>query len=527
MRPSLALVFLLTASLATAQQTVIRGTVTYVAAGTVYTSLGRSAGLADSATVYVTNQTDTIAVLKVFAVSSNSSACRIVQNSSSIMNGQAVSARVVREDRAAELDTIQRATERTPPDSVLQRFRAHVAERPWAQVRGRIGIQYYTSRFDNSAYNSTRPGTVFQFQANARDLPLRLDVYTHVRTLSRGGSGLVRQHSINQSRIQRASIEYNDGTNTFAVGRIIPSFGPSVGYVDGLTASRRLGKITVGVNTGFQPGPELRAVDTDRTKVGGFVSVQPFDSVNLTITPSYSRTYFRSTLDRELLGVQVVSFGTGQFSAYAYSEFDLRKKSGAEYELSPQLANLFANVNYQPTRYFAIGVGTDASRALYAFSFVRDTPDSLLESSVRTGLSMRTTVTPGYGVSVSNSYMPRSSSSGFGHAYADNVSLSVGNILGTGVSVRTNMTFSATELTTSRGYSFFVQRNFLQMLDLSLRYQRYDVEFRLAASNRNQIVGLDFSAFVTSRIALLLTVDRTDGYGLVSNTVFSELSYRF
>jgi hypothetical protein len=52
----------------------VTGTVTYVAAGTVYTSLGRESGVQDSTLLYVKANGDSIAVLRVLAVSSKSSA---------------------------------------------------------------------------------------------------------------------------------------------------------------------------------------------------------------------------------------------------------------------------------------------------------------------------------------------------------------------------------------------------------------------------------------------------------------------
>ena len=78
-----------------AEEKTVTGTVTYVAAGTVYTSLGRESGAKDSTLVYVKSASDTLGILQVFAVSSKSSACRIVTSKREIKTGDSVVARMV------------------------------------------------------------------------------------------------------------------------------------------------------------------------------------------------------------------------------------------------------------------------------------------------------------------------------------------------------------------------------------------------------------------------------------------------
>jgi len=529
MRTIFLLTLTATASLLLAQVKTIRGKVTYISSGTVYTSLGRNAGLSDSTLVYVVEGSDTTALLRAFATSSQSSACTVLWNTRPIAMEKEVVARVIQEIKPAAIDSTSPS-----PDTVRSILsKPEVASRatetslpPWMQFKGRVGVQYYTTRYENTQYNTTQPGVVMQLQGISAKDHVKFDLYSNIRTLSRGSAAFIGKNGANQSRVYRASVEYDDGTYDVAVGRIIPLFSPSVGYVDGLLFSRRFGDITAGVNLGFQPGADMRGVSTDYRKVGLFVNVKPFESIDLTVTPAYARTYFRSVIDREVMSLQVVSFGMRGLNGYFYSEFDLRKKIQSNYALSPALTNMYMNVNYQATSYLSVGVGTDASRPMYSFSTIRDTPDSLLESKVRTGLSLRTSVYAGNGISVSNIYTPRSSESRFGRTYSDNAILSIGNVLSSGIILRTNVSLGATEETKSRGYGIFVQRNFAALFDVTVRFQVNDLTLN-GEVNRNQTVGFDAAAFFSRNFALIASFDQTKGYGLVSNTLFTELSYRF
>jgi hypothetical protein len=72
----------------------VGGRVTYIASGSVYLSAGRNQGVEDSARVFVFRSTDTIAVLQVFAVSSKSAVCRILEERRTILLGDSIRAHI-------------------------------------------------------------------------------------------------------------------------------------------------------------------------------------------------------------------------------------------------------------------------------------------------------------------------------------------------------------------------------------------------------------------------------------------------
>jgi hypothetical protein len=156
-------------------------------------------------------------------------------------------------------------------------------------------------------------------------------------------------------------------------------------------------------------------------------------------------------------------------------------------------------------------------------------PDSLLDLRLRAGLSFSAGVFLPWGISLSNTYTPRSSSgSGFGREYSDYAGVTFTNIGSSGVTLRSNITVNSTTLTRSRGYGAQIQRNLLGLLDLTLRYQQYNYTVtKIEMRSRSTTLGADLMVTLTRSLGLVASYDRLDGYGTRSNALFAEFSVRF
>jgi hypothetical protein len=333
---------------------------------------------------------------------------------------------------------------------------------------------------------------------------------------------------VNQSRVYRLSLEYDDGTNDAAVGRIIPTIAPSIGYIDGAMYSRRFGRVVLGTSLGYQPSYTLRNVSPEYKKVALFAGLQPSDSLNLMISTVYARTYFRSLLDREAVSANVSLYTIGGFQVYAYSEVDLRKVTAGEFVLSPSLTSLFANVSYRFTNFLSLGLGADASRPLYTFSAGGGIPDSLRETRLRSGINSSVTLYFPGGVTVSNSYSPRTSESRFASVYSNYTSVGIADLFGSGVSFRSNMNLNANEYSNSNGYGAGLQRNIMDIADLNVRFQQNTYTLKNYEDKHiSRTIGGDLIVNLTRGLSAMMSYDRLDGYGLTSNSIFAELSVRF
>jgi len=507
----------------------ITGTVTYVAAGTVYTSLGRESGLKDSTIVYVKSKGDTVGVLQVIALSSKSSACKIVRSSREISVGNVIVARVYVESPklVAEIGAMGAVAASKPPRVSGTSTRIVAPPGPF-EIGGRVSAQYFAQRYDNALYNTTQPGVVVNLHARSTDIPLKFTLYSNLRTLSYGRTSPFSRGSHNQSRLYNLSLEYDDGVNDIALGRIIPAVAPTVGYIDGAMYARTLGRFTLGTTLGYQPSYALRGVSTEYKKIALFASVQPVDSTNLTISSAYARTYYHSYLDREVVSANVMWYSPEGLQVYGYSEFDLRQMSNGEFILSPQLTSLFMNVSYRATEMLTLGIGTDASRPLYTFSAARFTPDSLRETGLRSGISTTVSLYLPGGVMVSNTFYPRSSESRFASVYSNYTTLGISNLLTSGVSVRSSFNLNANEYSSSKGFTVSVQRNIVELADVNIRYQQNIYTLKNYADRHlSRTVGADVMLMLTRQLGFMMSYDMLKGYGISSNSLFGELSMRF
>ncbi len=518
---------------AQAKQKIVRGKITFISSGTVYSTLGREQGVKDFALLSVLSGKDTVAVLKVIAVSSKTSASVIVKSTRQVVVGDEVVSRVeVEEQPQVNVDSSASIASRVTVDSTGKpriRLKSTIVSEPALDLQGRASAQYFTSMYDNSQYNISQPGIVLNMRGAFRDIPVKMDMYVNLRTLSTGDRSPFSRGSINQSRIYGLSVSYDDGDNVVSVGRIIPVFAPSVGYIDGALLSKRLGNVVFGTTFGYQPDFSLRGLASDYKKLALFAQYLSPDRLSLSVSTAYARTYYHSRLDREAASVLVNASVANSVYIYANTEVDLRKKSGSEFLLDPRLTSAFVNINYRITNSFSVGLGADASRPYYSFESIRIVPDSLLPDELRSGVSVSLSwYLPG-GVSFFNTYTPRNSNGQpFGQEYSNYSSLSFNDLFSTGVNVRSNINLSANPYTNSTGYGMSLQRNFGQLIDLTFRFQRsgYTVK-QTDLRSQSTTLGADMMVFFSNALTFMASYDRLDGFGVTSNSIFAEFGVRF
>jgi len=531
MRTGAILACLLWWGMGQAAEKMVRGTVTYLAGGSVYTSLGRGSGVQDSTLLYVIKGRDTTAELKVYAVSSKSSVCRVLSALRPIVLGDEVWGRVVvveeQQPGSGEPQPERASGEPLPSPQPVRS--SSLAEQGPLTLQGRVSAQYFTSLYENAAFNIAQPGIVVNLRGALRDVPLRMEALANVRSLSVGQQSPFSKRAVNQSRIYGLSVTYDDGARVFSAGRIIPVYAPSLGYVDGIMASARFGSVLVGTTLGYQPDFTLRSISTEYKKFALFVQVLPSENPRLSVSTAYARTYYRSALDREVASVLLnASIGNTLF-VYGNVETDFRKKSGHAFKLSPQLTSAYVNLTYRIAGSLSVGLGADASRPYYSFRAIRDVPDSLLVDELRSGMSLSVNWFLPAGIALANTYMPRNAPhAAFGREYSNTSSLTFNDILSSGIAVRSNFNLHANRYTNASGYGVAVQRTFGELFDLTARFQRSGYTIRQTGQrDQSTTVGADLLVFLNSALTLMTTYDRLQGYGLVSNSIFAELSVRF
>jgi hypothetical protein len=521
------LILLLLFSLAAqAQEITVTGKVIYVSSGTVYVSTGRGGGMRDSMTVYVVAGKDTVATMKVFAVSSKSSACTILRSKRDVVVGDNVVGRAMRDEAsvapAPRVDSASTVRAELPLSKP-----AKATEVPAVSLQGRVSMQYYTAQFENSAYNLNQPGLVLSLSATARDIPLRMEIYGNMRSMSRGGTAPFGAGSTNDSRIYRLSLEYDDQSNVVTLGRILPMYAPSIGAIDGLSYARRFGNFLAGAAVGFQPSYSQQGLSTDAKKILVFTRYLNHEFYDLNISAAYARTTLSSQLDREVVSVGLNMYSSGGLSIYGYSDIDLRTRNGDQLTVSPTVSSAIFMINYRLADFITVGVGSDASRPVYQLSSFQRVADSLMDRKLRSGATLSLNLYFGGGLGLYNSYTPRSFDVGFGKEYTNYSSAYWTNAFSSGVMVRGTWTMTSNGFTTSQGYGVNLQKN-LFGADLTLRYQQstYSI-LQVDETNRSETFGADLMVLLSNRLSWIVSFDGVNGYGSTMNSLFTELSWRF
>jgi hypothetical protein len=503
----------------------ISGEVTYRTSTSVYTSLGRDAGVQDSSMLYVVSQRDTVAHLRVIAVSSASSVCRVVKSSGTIGVGDVVVGTGLFDDTpavprqgAATLGPSQPPGVPRPQDNGPGLFTA----------TGRVSAQFYSMQNEESGSSISQPGIVFNTKITSRDLPLALDLYANLRNLYSGDEGVFSGTAKNHSRIYRLSVSYDDGNHRVILGRFAPTFAPSIGYIDGTLLSTSVRRFSFGIAAGFQPSYTQRGMSTDYKKIVLFTSYAADPGALNQVTVAYARTYFRSDLDREAASLNGRMSLSSSFYLSANADFNLREKSGSDFIFSPEIGQVYVNANYRIIQALGIGVGANATRPFYSYSILRNIPDELIDTELRGGASFSVQLYLPAGISLTNTYTPRTSSTGFADNYTEYASLTAANIGYSGVTVRTNFSMGETEYTTNHGYGASLFRNWWNLFDTTLRYQqsRYTLK-RFESSGQTTTMAADLMIPFGRRFAIIGTLEHLESSGLTTNTIFAEFTVRF
>ena len=507
----------------------VSGKVTYVAAGSVYTSLGKELGVKDSTLLVVVSKRDTIATIKVIAVSSKSSSCVIVSSSRSVSIGDDVFGNIVLEAESPNLadSTALPQTAGTTPQPVVRKARS-VSESNAADLHGRVSAQYITSLYDQSAYDIAQPGIVVNLRGTLRDVPLRLDLYANLRSLSIGNQSPFGRTAVNQSRIYEMALSFDDGGTVASLGRIIPTFSPSIGYIDGALFSKKFGNVVIGTTVGFQPDWSMRDVSTDYRKLAVFAQYSTPDRMSLLVSGAYARTYFHSALDREAVSVLVNSALTDDLYLYGNAEMDMRKKAADDFILAPRLTSAYANLQYRVARSFSVGIGAEASRTYYSYEAVRNIPDSLLINTLRSGMNFSVNWFLPWGIALYENYMPRSSRGPFGQEFSNSSSVSISDVFSSGVNLRANVNTSTNQYTNSTVYGVTAQTTIASSIDVTLRFLGNGYTIKQTDERmQGRTFGADLMIFLTRQLTFLATYDRRDDYGMITHSVFAEIGVRF
>lgn len=361
-----------------------------------------------------------------------------------------------------------------------------------------------------------------------RNTPLAFEVYGNVRTSTMGGAPLFSAGSRNQSRVYSLFVEYDDGTQRIALGRVTGVASPSISLIDGVLVSRRIMNVDVGAAAGYQPGPALLEPSRDHRKVVVFGRYRAPYPLKLAVWGAYARLYHHATLNREVASANLSLLASATTSVYGAAEVDFRERKRDTFVRGVALASASVHAWFRIGDALNAGLGVNAARRPSVFSADRLVPDSLLDRELRVGATVTAGIEVLRGISIHNLYAPRFTKSRFGKEYSNTSSVWFNNLLSTGISVRTSASISENRYARARGVGAIIQRSVLDFLDLTVRYNldRYDLRMGGDPQLRTSAGG-DVIILIAQGLSLTCTYERFQVEGSQWDSAFSELSWRF
>jgi hypothetical protein len=515
-----------------AEERTEHGFVTYLSGSTVYISIGRANGVVDSTVVTVVSGHDTIGFLQVTALSSKSSSCVVLEMNRSINIGDTVIARIPIVEAQPETHQVVVLTDHdtssvpvTTGDS--DKTLPEPDTKPWFEIGGRIGLQYIGVFQQTSEYSLQQPGLTVNLRGRTTDLPLSVELYGTVRSQARGSQNPISHQATVESRIYRLSLSYDDQTNIVSFGRFISEYASSVGFTDGIGYTRRMGSSVVGMSVGLVPPRLLDAPSSIQKKILVFAGYQPHDEWNNNIHAAYCRIFSGIGVEREIISAGWYAYMPDGISMYSMIDIDMRTPTNAGNPYSPYVSMFTGSLSMPVVDFLSAGINYDVGRPVYYTSDLLSIADTLLDRQSRTNISLFARVVPLRGISLSESFTPRSSVRGFGKEYSNVVNAVLSDVFSSGVLLMASATLNENPLTRSMGLGLSLRRNFLD-IDLGLRYQN---NRQTIIQNQTIQLGETFSmdcyTALSSSLTLLGSYESTTSFGTSYRVVFLELNWRF
>lgn len=515
---------------AAGQQKIVGGKVVYIVPGSIYTSLGSNVSITDSAKIAVLRKDDTIAILQVVAVSSKSSVCKIIDSIRAIQIGDSAVAFVPAP--RFQIPSVQQA-----PDSArLARQSTEVSHRasgspntlkPLARFSGQIGLQYNSIQSPNSAYGLEQSGMLISLRGESAILPLKLDLYGIFRSTGLGGAAPLSGTARNDSRFYRATLTYDDHVNSVSLGRMLPAYISSVGYIDGVNVAHRFGNITAGTAAGFQPSSSLQSLSADVKKFLVYALYENVGNWNTRAGAAYVDAWTSAGTERAAISTMLSIFSPNGLSLYGSADVDLRETSGGRSISHTSLTQLLCSAGYRFSDYITIGGGVDASRPIYDRAFTALLPDSLLDRRLKSGVSLNTNIVIVRGIWVFANYTSRFSEAGKSDGSIGSTSITIGDIVRSGVSLRANYLANENSVALTHGYGIALQRNMFG-LDCGIRYQQNRSNIlNLSLSAMSTSVGFDVAALIFAKLSVVGSYNLMRETDTRWNSLFVQLTWRF
>jgi hypothetical protein len=525
---------LLPLCMVTAQEkSVLRYTVSYVAASTVYINSGREGNIAVGDTVKIYHSAANIGTVVVTAVSKRSSAAQIVAQSTPIAAGdEAVLEKlIVQEERPP-----QNTAALPLPDTSISNMKIPVplsSKRDENIISGRVGVQYLGTLAEDSKLNLSQPSVLLRLNVqNLYNTGLVFSMYARTYydlsdIYSRYGDNDRLKNKVYDFSLQTADPSSRFG---YGVGRMSSEYVGGMGTFDGGQWFYRYENFTTGFLYGAKVQDRTVGLNGNETKGAFFVNAKygPDFLHQYNGTIAYGRQLVQGNLDREFLYLQNFYMMGPELSLYESSEFELNDIDKGIRKRTFKLSNTFFSINYYPADWISTNIGYDGTRSVYLFESMKSISDTLLDKNIMQGYRLGSTVRLPYFMSLSGNISYRTKKGDARDARTVSGSYRISDLLQTEIGAGIRYADIVGVYSDGTNITVDVDRTFFYALSLSMRYDYYKYTIlTLKQTYTTHTVTLNSNYRFSKSLYSSLAVD-----GILDNTmnsfrIYAEIGYRF
>lgn len=369
------------------------GIVTIVTSQNIYVRFESTKGILKDDTLYslVNNEKVPVVIVKFISTSSVSGSHT---GSIQLKVGDPVKAFIKSEIKPngteAKTDTTQNrpvttATEYHPKSIIRKRTQGRFTISSYSDLSNTSGIPNYQRWRYSFSYNADSIGNSPVSLSSYVNFLYRADQWSDVK--NNIGSG---------TRIYDLSLKYDVSKSTwFTLGRKINFNTSSLGAIDGLQFESVFKGFIFGVIAGSRPDFTNYSYNAKLFEYGGYIART--DSIgNASVQNSiglFQQTNDLTT-DRRFLYYQNTTNPTQNLSFFFSTEIDLYKRNNGLPQNTFDLTSLYLISSYTPTDWLSFSASYDARKNTVYWETFKTIPDSILQSAIRTGLSLRMNIRP-------------------------------------------------------------------------------------------------------------------------------------
>lgn len=520
-------VFLFCAISTSAQGPIV--TIKYISAENIYIDAGRLDGIKIGDNVIVVRDNLKIAELLVTYLSDGSAACKLVNKSKDIVEGDVVELLVTHKvgPEAKEKKTQRQRIVTEKPKVGPQKNKS--------RITGSLSGQWYhIEDLSPSKYNFDQPG----FRVNLKMKNLFSDNYNfYVKTRTRYyhrsrplSSRLPETEWRN--RIYTLSFSYDNENALFnyKIGRIISNAFSGVGYLDGVLLQQNISlKSRFGVFAGTQPQWQYSKLQTSIQKYGGFYTfnIGDYQKRRFESTIAGVGEYHSGTVSREFIYIQN-NFNNRKLYIYQSAEVDFNRDWKREKTNSDvSLTSIYINSSYKLTPKISAGLSYDNRKNYYTYE-IQSVADSLFDDAMRYGFRGNLNFRLPWRMNMFSNFGLRKRKADVENTYS--YSAGINKYSWTNLKLSTSLFLSGFSNYYSDGYHGSIRfgKSFSKGHTLNISYGTYLYKLKsLDEIRKNNWLRLNGSISLYKRFYLMEHYEYVWGNDYPGHRIFTELGYRF